>query len=105
MLLRYISHIPSRHLKMVRYYGFLSNRKRGTVLLKVYAALEMEVKTKPARPGYASLMKQFTNVDPYQCVLCSSRMVFSGTEAGVRAEELLFRRHYRLEKERWLLAA
>ena len=105
MLLRYISHIPSRHFKMVRYYGFLSNRKRGTLLLKVYAALEMEVKTKPAKPGYASLMKQFTNVDPYQCVLCGSRMVFSGAEAGVRAEELLFRRHYRLEKERWLLAA
>jgi hypothetical protein len=60
----------------------------------------MEVKTKPARPGYASLMKQFTNVDPYQCVLCGSRMVFSGAEAGVRAEELLARRHYRQEKER-----
>lgn len=105
MLLRYISHIPSRHFKMVRYYGFLSNRKRGTLLLKVYAALEMEVKTKPAWPGYASLMKQFTNVDPYQCVLCGSRMVFSGAEAGVCAEELLFRRHHRLEKELWLLAA
>ena len=45
MLLRYISHIPSRHFKMVRYYGFLSNRKRGELLSKVYAALEMEVKT------------------------------------------------------------
>ncbi|HEY3986017.1 MAG TPA: hypothetical protein VGM55_18960 [Cedecea sp.] len=45
-------------------------------------------------------MKQFTNVDPYQCVLCGSRMVFSGAEAGVRAEELLARRHYRQEKER-----
>lgn len=29
MIGRYISHIPSRHFKMVRYYGFLSNRKRG----------------------------------------------------------------------------
>ncbi|THD57005.1 IS91 family transposase, partial [Enterobacteriaceae bacterium ML5] len=54
---------------------------------------------------YASLMKQFTNVDPYQCVLCGSRMVFSSAEAGVRAEELLARRHHRQEKERWLLAA
>lgn len=105
MLLRYISHVPSRHFKMVRYYGFLSNRKRGALLPKVYAALEMEVKTKLAKPGYASLMKQFTNVDPYQCVLCGSRMVFSSAEAGVRAEDLLAQRHHRLEKERWLLAA
>ena len=32
MLWRYISHIPSRHFKMVRYYGFLANRKRGELL-------------------------------------------------------------------------
>ncbi|MCS4320823.1 hypothetical protein M2407_005197 [Serratia sp. BIGb0234] len=99
MLLRYISHIPSRYFKMVRYYGFLSNRKRGDLLPKIYAALQMPVKTKPAKPGYASLMKQFTNVDPYQCVLCGSRMVFSSAEAGVRAKELLAQRHHRLEKE------
>ena len=29
MLRRYISHVPAKHFKMVRYYGFLSNRKRG----------------------------------------------------------------------------
>nr|WP_288500927.1 transposase [uncultured Erwinia sp.] len=28
----YISHIPSRHFKMVRYSGFLSNRKWGSQL-------------------------------------------------------------------------
>ena len=105
MLLRYISHIPSRHFKMVRYNGFLSNRKRGELLPKVYAALEMEVKTKPARPGYAALMKQFTNVDPYQCVLCGARRVFSRAEVGSRAEILLAQRHQQLEKKRWLLAA
>ncbi|HHA2288218.1 TPA: transposase [Enterobacter asburiae] len=29
---RYISHIPVKHFKMVRYYGFLSNRKQGEQL-------------------------------------------------------------------------
>nr|WP_261082643.1 MULTISPECIES: transposase [Serratia]ULG12257.1 hypothetical protein Diarrp_00126 [Serratia entomophila] len=29
MLQRYVSHIPARHFKMVRYYGFLANRKRA----------------------------------------------------------------------------
>jgi hypothetical protein len=105
MLLRYISHIPCRHFKMVRYYGFLSNRKRGDLLAKVYAALEMETKTKPSKPGYASLMKKFTKVDPYQCVLCGSRMVFSSAEAGSQAETLLAQRPQQLERKRWLLAA
>ena len=38
MIGRYISHIPAKHFKMVRYYGFLSNRKRGELLPKVYEA-------------------------------------------------------------------
>ncbi len=105
MLLRYISHIPSRHFKMVRYYGFLSNRKRGELLPKIYVALEMEVKTKPTKPGYATLMKQFTHVDPYQCVLCGDQMVFSSAEVGSRAEVLPAQRREKLEKKRWLLAA
>lgn len=105
MLLRYISHIPCRHFKMVRYYGFLSNRKRGELLLKAYATLEMAVRTKPAKPGYAALMKQFTNVDPYQCILCGDRMVFSSAEVGLRAEVLLAQRYQQLERQRWLLAA
>nr|WP_227685326.1 transposase [Klebsiella sp. S69] len=42
MVGRYISHIPAKHFKMVRYYSFLSNHKRGTLLPKVYEALQME---------------------------------------------------------------
>lgn len=41
MLRRYVSHIPIWHCKMVRYYGFLANRKRGALLSKAYAALSM----------------------------------------------------------------
>lgn len=105
MLWRYISHIPSRHFKMVRYYGFLANCKRGELLPKVYPALGIEMKKKPQKPGFASLMKQFTNVDPYQCVLCGSRMVFNSAEAGIRAEELLARRRQEFKTERWLRQA
>nr|WP_228011708.1 IS91 family transposase [Serratia marcescens] len=59
MLQRYVSHIPARHFKMVRYYGFLANRKRGSLLPKVYDALAMTVREKPKRPGFAVLMKGF----------------------------------------------
>ncbi|KLY25351.1 hypothetical protein SK92_05456 [Klebsiella oxytoca] len=43
MIGRYISHIPAKHFKMVRDYGFLSNRKRGELLPKVYEALQMHI--------------------------------------------------------------
>ncbi|WP_230480613.1 IS91 family transposase [Providencia alcalifaciens] len=105
MLWRYISHIQSRHFKMVRYYGFLTYRKRGALLPKVYEAQGMIVKAKPQKPGFASLMKQFTNVDPYQCVLCGSRMVFNCAEAGLRAEALLDMRRQQFKTERWLQQA
>jgi hypothetical protein len=65
LLQRYISHIPARHFKMVRYYGFLANRKRSPLLSKVYEALSMTVRSKPKRPGFAVLMKGFLGTDPY----------------------------------------
>ncbi|RAP72630.1 putative iSPsy3 transposase, partial [Candidatus Erwinia dacicola] len=33
----------------VRYFGFLANRKRGSVLPKVYEALEMMLRKKPKK--------------------------------------------------------
>jgi len=51
---------------MVRYYGFLSNRKRGTLLPKVYEALKMAARKKPEKPGFAVLMKGFVGTDPYK---------------------------------------
>jgi len=49
----------------------------------------MLVKKKPDKPGFAALIKQFTNVDPYRCILCSDRLHFSGALAGKGATELL----------------
>lgn len=64
MIGRYISHVPAKHFKMVRYYGFLSNRKRGTLLPEVYEALQMEARKKPEQPGFAALMKAYLRTDP-----------------------------------------
>ncbi|KKF35901.1 IS91 family transposase [Erwinia tracheiphila] len=102
MLWRYISHIPSRHFKMVRYYGFLANRKRGTLLPKVYEALEMTPREKPQKPGFAVLMKAFLGTDPYQCILCKGRLRFAGAVAGDHATKMLSDRLYQMAKKRWL---
>lgn len=83
---------------MVRYYGFLANRKRGTLLPKVYEALEMTPREKPQKPGFAVLMKAFMGTDPYQCILCGDRLRFAGAQAGTDATELLSERLRGMEK-------
>ncbi|HGN8757595.1 TPA: transposase, partial [Enterobacter asburiae] len=100
MIGRYISHVPEKHFKMVRDYGFLSNRKRGELLPKEYEALQMEARKKPEQPGFAALMKEFLRTDPYKCILCGNRLRFSGAEAG----ELVAERLHGIDRKRWLLA-
>ena len=102
MIGRYISHVPARHFKMVRYSGFLANRKRGTLLPRVYEALQMQAREKPEKPGFAALMKGFLGTDPYKCILCGDRLRFAGTQAGIHATELLSERLRGMEKKRWL---
>ncbi|MGK6038296.1 IS91 family transposase, partial [Klebsiella pneumoniae] len=104
MIGRYISHIPAKHFKMVRYYGFLSNRKRGKLLPKVYEALQMEARKKPEQPGFAALMKGFLRTDPYKCILCGNRLSFVSAQAGRHATELVAERLHNIDRKRWLLA-
>nr|WP_272899530.1 transposase [Serratia symbiotica] len=100
---RYFSHVPSRHFKkMVRYSGFLANRKRGTLLPLVYEALQMQARKKPEKPGFAVLMKGFLGTDPYKCILYGDRLRFAGAQAGTHATELLSERLQGMEKKRWL---
>lgn len=101
---RYIFHASAKHFKMVRYYGFLSNRKRGALLPKVYEDLEMEVRKKPERPGFAVLMKGYLHTEPYKCVLCGNRLRFTGTQTGKHATELVEERLHGIARKRWFMA-
>ncbi|MGJ3355776.1 transposase [Providencia sp. Je.9.19] len=85
MIRRYVSHIPARHFKMIRYYGFLANRKRGRLLPKVYDALDTNHPNVPEKPGFAALIKGFLNTDLYQCILCGNRLRFMSAEKGIHA--------------------
>lgn len=104
MIGRYISHVPAKHFKMVRYYGFLSSRKWGELLPKVYKALQMEARKTPERPGFAALMKEFLRTDPYRCILCGNRLRFSSVQEGRHATELVAERVHNIDRKRWLLA-
>ena len=82
MLLRLLSHIPEKYFKMVRYYGFLSNRLRGAMLPVIYEQLDQTLSLiKPL--SFAAMMKAMMNVDPYQCILCGCRMTFRWFEKGM----------------------
>ena len=85
---RMIEHIPDKHFKMIRYFGFLSNRRRGEMLPKVYDALGIAPKDAPEMPGYAAMLKGYVKVDPFECILCGHRLTFLGFRVG---ERLCFR--------------
>ncbi len=89
LICQLIEHIPDKHFKMLRYYGFLSNRRRGEMQPKVYDALKMEGKDTPTLPCYASILKKLANVDPYECLLCKDGGEFVSFRAGESREELI----------------
>ncbi|WP_196214212.1 IS91 family transposase [Piscirickettsia salmonis] len=70
-------HIPTKSFKMIRYYGFLSFRTRGKLLPTIYKLLDQTVE--PVKKiTYASLLKGFINTDPFECILCGSKMLLTG---------------------------
>lgn len=85
---RIISHIPEKHFRMVRYFGFLSNRVCGKKLPKVYAALGQEVEDAVTITHYM-LSKSWLNIDPYACILCGSKMRLTRAISGLTGGERL----------------
>nr|WP_167876645.1 hypothetical protein [Arsenophonus nasoniae] len=59
----------------------MSNRKRGKLLPKVYKAIEMTAR-KTGEPRFSVLMKGFLRTDPYKCILCGDRLLFTGAQMG-----------------------
>ena len=88
LIARILSHVPEKFFKMVRYYGFLSNRLRGSLLAILYEKLKQTVK-EVVPPSYAAMLKNYVKVDPYECILCGGRMVFSRFETGVPLHKLV----------------
>jgi hypothetical protein len=88
MVTRILSHVPEKHFKMIRYYGFLANRVRSTLLPVIYNKLGQE-RQYPPLPTFASMMKAFRKTDPFECILCGSRMLLSEFTAGLKLLQLV----------------
>lgn len=95
---RFIQHIPEKGFRMIRYYGFLANRVRSTLLPKVFALLEQK-QSKPDKIRYRQLLIKSFNLDPLICILCESVMVFSGVTPGKSKWEL-FQHHDQLAQQK-----
>lgn len=88
MIDRVRQHIPDEHFRMVRYYGFLSNRLRGQYLPLVRKALGMDTPSEPVPVTYRSLFKSMTGRDPLACSLCGSPMKWERMNKGLSTKEL-----------------
>ncbi|UIA83078.1 IS91 family transposase [Erwinia tracheiphila] len=88
MVRRLKQHIPEKHFRMVRYFGFLSKRVCGERLPQVYSALGMDKPDPAVKICYAQLSKQFLRRDPFECVLCGGRMVYRRAVAGLNVQGL-----------------
>ncbi|RMW06640.1 transposase protein, partial [Pseudomonas coronafaciens pv. porri] len=89
MLRRVVQHIPEKHFRMIRYFGFLANRVCGKYLPKVYEALKMATPGPVPKLYFAQMAKAFLNVDPFRCVLCGARMVYTAAISGLTVQGLV----------------
>jgi len=72
---------------VIRYYGILANRVRGTLLPIVYDLLD-QIPKPPPFIGWAGLLKNAYGTDPLKCILCDSPMAFIGMNTGKKAHEI-----------------
>ena len=89
MLRRVIQHIPEKHFRMIRYFGFLANRVCGQSLPVVYQALKMQKPGKTPTLYFVQMIKAFLNRDPFSCLLCGARMVYTRAIARLTVQGLL----------------
>ena len=96
-IMKFIDHIPDVGFRMIRYYGFLSNRLRGNLLPKVRQLLGQEAKIIATQsPSFAQLIFKDFGTNPLECVLCNEQMRLTGSVFGKASAFELVRHHRQL---------
>jgi hypothetical protein len=86
---RFVQHIPDDNFRMLRYYGFLSNRTRGNLLPIVYKLLNQENLNQKSLPGFVELMQKNFGFNPLKCILCGHQLILSSIHFGKNITGLL----------------
>ena len=93
---KFVSHLPDIGFRMIRYYGFLSNRLRGKLLPIVRDLLQQKKPENNTPPSYVQLMIQDFNINPLECTLCGGLMRLSATVFGITNSKKLLTFHREL---------
>ena len=86
-----IMHIPDRYFRMIRYYGFLSNRTRGVQLPIVYKAINQIVHKKTKLISWRLMIWLNFKIDPLFCYNCNKCMNLRQVYYGLSPPLLLIR--------------
>lgn len=92
---RFVQHIPDKHFRMIRYYGFLAHRVRGKLLPIVYQLLNQKNNITPP-PTFAELIQKNFHFNPLMCILCGSPLSLTAVHIGLSTAHALFPFHRRL---------
>lgn len=79
----FVQHIPDEGFRMIRYYGFLANRLRGTLLPMIHQLIGQQTKCNNSEPTYANLIEKSFGFNPLTCILCGKKLVLSAVRFGV----------------------
>lgn len=94
---RFIQHIPDPGFRMIRYFGFLAHRVRGTLLPIIHLLLgEKEPKNLPPPPTFSELIQENFGFDPLKCVLCGHQLLLSAMHFGQASVFYLLKSHRQL---------
>ncbi len=88
---RLIMHIPDRNFRMIRYYGFLSNRTRGTLLPIVYKAINQIIPKKIKKLDWRLMIWITFKKDPLACTNCNRTMNLKQVYYGLSPPLLMVR--------------
>lgn len=84
-----VAHIPDKHFRCIRYYGFLSNRTRSLLLPIVNNLLGNPVSSVPTTLTWQDLIKFEFNHDPLQCQRCHVQLCLAGVTFPKKATILM----------------
>lgn len=89
LILRIIKHIPEKHFRMIRYFGFLANRVVSEKLPLVKKALGQKTEKQGRKATFSDLSQRLLNIDPFICLLCGGVMRYRRAYAAVQLTELI----------------
>jgi hypothetical protein len=86
-----VRHIPDRNFRMIRYYGFLSNRTRGKILPLVYSSIKQGAQKIIKVVGWRLMIWLSCKKDPLACPNCDIPMQLSKVYFGLSPPLLVMR--------------